>query len=146
MPLFISDAGRVLAPTARAVWDRLVDLDGAAAGIRSTTVTGDAASAAYERARTEAERHGGSVFSELMEAHRQRQARLRQHGHRAFDARRKAIGRLGLPEVRNHRLRELERDHAQWLARLAEQDAALPELTALLVLRVSPLGEQGNEG
>ncbi len=146
MPLFISDAGRVLAPTARAVWDRLVDIEGAAAGVRSTTVTGDIASAAYERARTEAERQGGSVFSELMDAHRQRQTRLRQHGHRAFDARRRAIGRLGLPEVRNQRLRELERDHAQWLVRLDEQDAALPELTALLVLRVAPLDEHGSEG
>ena len=66
--------------------------------------------------------------------------------HRAFDARRKDIGRLGLPEVRDHRLRELERDHAQWLARLAEQDAGLPELTALLVLRVSSLAEEETGG
>ena len=81
---------------------------------------------AYDSARAEAENHGRSVFAELMEAHRERQAQQRQKGRRAFDARRKTIERIGLPQVRNHRLRELEREQSDWKLQLAEQDSALP--------------------
>ena len=71
-----------------------------------------------------------------MDAHKTRQAQQRQKGQRAFEARRKAIERIGLLQVRNHRLRELAREETQWKERLAEQEAALPELTALILLQV----------
>jgi superfamily II DNA or RNA helicase len=141
MPLFVSDDGRVLAPTARAVWDRLIDLDAEHPAISSAAVVGDAAMGAYEQLHSEAETHGQSVFSELMDAHRERQAGLRKKGRRAFDARRKAVERIGLPQVRNHRLQELEREEIAWRKQLAEQDAVLPELTALILLRIAHIGE-----
>ena len=137
MPLFVSEEGRLLAPTARAVWDRLIDLDGSTHTADTAPVNGDAAMATYERARIEAERQGKALFSELMAAHRESQDRQRQKGHRAFEARRKTVERIGLPEVRNHRLQELEREEADWRQRLTEQDAVVPELTALLMLRVA---------
>ncbi len=98
MPLFISDDGRALAPTARAVWDRLVDLGDPAEGFQIAAVTGDDAVAAYDQALVEAERHGRAVFSELTDAHRERQTQQRQKGRRAFAARRKAVERIGLPQ------------------------------------------------
>ena len=137
MPLFISEEGRLLAPTARAVWDRLIDLDGSTPTADTAPVTGDDAMATYERARIEAERQGEALFSELMAAHRESQDRQWRKGRRAFEARRKTVERIGLPEVRNHRLRELEREEAEWRQRLAQQDAVVPELTALLMLRVA---------
>ena len=141
MPLFVSDDGRVLAPTARAVWDRLIDLDAEHRALSSAAVAGDAATRAYEQLHSEAETHGRSVFSELMDAHRERQAGQRKKGRRAFDARRKAVERIGLPQVRNHRLQELEREEMAWRQQLAEQDTVLPELTALILLRVAHSGE-----
>ena len=117
MPLFISEEGRLLAPTARAVWDRLIDLDGSTHTADTAPVTGDAAMATCERARIEAERQGKALFSELMAAHRDSQDRQRQKGRRAFEARRKTVERIGLPEVRNHRLQELEREEADWRQR-----------------------------
>lgn len=141
MPLFVSDEGRVLAPTARTVWDRLIDLDGDCSAVTSAAVVGDAAMQSYDQARAEAESQGQSVFSELMDSHRERQAQKRQKGRRAFDARRKGIEHIGLPQVRNHRLLELEREEAEWKRRLAEQDPALPELTALILLRIARSGE-----
>ena len=141
MPLFVSDEGHVLAPTARTVWDRLIDLDGDCSGVTSAAVEGDAAMQSYDQARAEAESHGRSVFSELMDTHRERQAQQRQKGRRAFDARRKGIERIGLPQVRNHRLLELEREESEWKRRLTEQDTALPELTALILLRIARSGE-----
>jgi len=137
MPLFVSDEGRVLAPTARAVWDRLIDLDPAQAVISPAALVGEAAMAAYQKLHTEAESKGRLVFSELMETHAQQQAEQQKKGRRAFDARRKAIERIGLPQVRNHRMQELEREQEAWRQRLAERQTALPELTALIVLRIA---------
>ena len=141
MPLFVSDDGRVLAPTARAVWDRLIDLDAEHPTLFAAAVVGDAAMRAYEQLHSEAETHGRSVFSELMDAHRERQAGQRKKGRRAFDARRNAVERIGLPQVRSHRLRELETEEKAWRQQLAKQDAVLPELTALILLRIASNGE-----
>ena len=140
LPLFVSDQGRVLVPTARAVWDRLIDIDLSANAIRGTMISGDAAMSAYDQTRTEAERQGHALFSELLDARQRRLARRRQNELRTIEARRRVIERIGLPQVRNHRLRELERDEAQWRECLADQSAAFPELTALLILRVAPSG------
>jgi len=141
MPLFVSDDGRVLAPTARAVWDRLIDLDAEHPALSSAAMVGDAAMRAYEQLHSEAETHGRSVFSELMDAHRERQAGQRKKGRRAFDARRKAVERIGLPQVRDHRLREIDSEEKAWQQQLTKQDAVLPELTALILLRIASSGE-----
>ena len=95
---------------------------------------------AYDRSLAEAETQGKSLFSELMDEHQKRQARQRGKGRRAFEARRKAIERVGLPQVRHHRLRKLEREEAEWTERLEAEESALPELTALLLVRIAPLG------
>jgi superfamily II DNA or RNA helicase len=137
MPLFISDEGRVLAPTAKAVWDRLIDLDGDAVGIAHEAIGGETSSTVFEQAYKEAAKHGHTVFTELLASHEQRQIQQRNKGRRAFESRRIAIDRIGLPQVRNHRIRELEKEEVEWKDRIAAQDLALPELTALILVRVA---------
>jgi superfamily II DNA or RNA helicase len=139
MPLFISDEGRVLAPTARAVWDRLIDLN--EASIVGAAVSGQDAAAVFNQAFVEAQQNGQTLFNELMDTYEQRKARQRRKGRRAFEARRKAVERIGLPQVRGHRLRELDREEGDWGKRMTADDGALPELTALMMLRVAPVGE-----
>ena len=138
MPLFCSDEGRMLAPTARAVWDRLVDLDDDAHSPVSVPSEGQEAAAIYELARQRAEKSGQSLFEELLHSHRDVLTRRKKRGQSAFDSRQRAIERIGLPQVRAHRLRELQQERDRWLAELAEQESALPELSALLILRVAP--------
>jgi superfamily II DNA or RNA helicase len=139
MPLFISDEGRALAPTARAVWDRLIDLNEAA--MVGAIVSGQDAVAVYDQAFAEAQLYGQVLFNELMDAYEQHEARQRRKVRRGLEARRKAIERIGLPQVRGHRLRELEREDKECQKRMTVRDDALPELTALMMLRVSPTGE-----
>jgi hypothetical protein len=132
-----------LVPTARAVWDRLIDLDHAVAVVTDNTAEGSNAVDAYDQARREAESAGQSIFAELIQTHEKRQTQERQKRRRAIDARRKAIERIGLPQVRAHRMRELEREDSEWKERLARQDSALPELSALLMLRIAPSRTDG---
>jgi len=137
LALFVSDDGRVLGPAARTVWDNLIvagdEVRPASAGLTET-----AATAAYEAARTAAEKHGAVVFDELVSAHRDGTRRERTKGTLAFAARRRAIERLGLPQVRAHRLAILAAEEKDWSAELAGREAALPELTAIVVVRIAP--------
>jgi len=140
LPLFVDDDGRALGPTARAVWDRLIEgkVDLATP---PPAVNEEAATSAYEASGREAEAQGESVFQELQEAHRLRIERERRKTTHAFESRRRAIERVGLPQVRSHRLSQLERERQAWATSMAAKEAAVPELSAIVLLRVVPTGD-----
>jgi hypothetical protein len=135
MALFLSDDGRVLGPTARLVWDRLIALDH---GVRRVESRVDKEEAAYEASRKAAEAHGAVIFDELLSAHRESTRRERKKGSRAFEGRKRAIERLGLVQVRAHRLARVAAEEQQWAAELAAREAALPELSAVVLVRIAP--------
>lgn len=142
LALFVSDDGRVLGPTARTVWDRLIALeDGISQG--GDSLNESAACSAYEASRKAAETHGAAVFEELLSAHRESTRRERKKGVHAFAGRRRAIERLGLPQVRAHRLALLAAEEQEWSKELSAREAALPELTAMVLVRIAP--EQGQK-
>ena len=76
----------------------------------------------------------------MVTAHRGRLDRERAKGELAFAARRRVIDRLGLTAVRAFRLRQLDDDRLAWEQRLAARERALPDLTALVVLRIEREG------
>ena len=141
MPLFVTDDHRVLGPTARAVWDRLIAADLDELPIRAGGTGGAEAAALFERVRAEAERHGQPLFDTMLATHRERLARERTRGEQGFTARRRIIDRLGLSTVRTYRLRQLEEERRAWEARQAARAEALPDLAAVMVVRIGPNGE-----
>jgi hypothetical protein len=50
--------------------------------------------------------------------------------------RREALNRIGLPEVRQHRLRRLDEEERAWAAELRKREQVLPELQPIILLRV----------
>jgi hypothetical protein len=94
----------------------------------------------YEVSRKAAEAQGATVFEELASDHRLRIVRERKKGVHAFSSRRRAIERLGLPQVRTHRLRHLAEEEHAWSNEIAAREAALPDLAAVIMLRVVPMG------
>jgi hypothetical protein len=143
LPLFKSDDGRVLIPTARAVWDRLLESDGERLKTRPNAVDGATAAEAYAELLALAREQGRSVYQELLSEHRARLARERRKGQEAFAARARAIERIGLASVRAHRMRELERDRLSWTDRLAAREEAVPALSAVVMVRIAAGGELG---
>jgi hypothetical protein len=103
-------------------------------------VADDAAGAAYETSRGAAETQGAAIFDELSSAHRQSIARERKKGVHAFAARRRAVERLGLPQVRAHRLRQLDEEEHAWREALTTREAALPDLAAIQLVHVARAG------
>lgn len=141
MPMFLSDDGRVLAPTARAVWDRLICSENKSAVLVSAGLVGEEAIKAYDISLKEAESHGQAIFSELMHDHRNKQVIQRKKGRKAFEVRRKAIERIGLHQVRNFRIRAIEQEEKEWQAKISQQDVLFPELTSLIIIRIAKVGE-----
>ena len=141
LPLFLTDEGRSLQPTARAVWDRLIAADADAASIDPLGVVDDEAVTAYEAQRAEAERQGKAVFETMLAAHASRLTRERRKGGYSYTARRRNIERLGLPEVRAYRLRQLDADHRAWEAQMEARARALPDLRPLAAIRIAPLDD-----
>jgi hypothetical protein len=140
MPLFLADDGRVFAPTARHIWDQLV--------VTKPTILWhldvETSHQAFERLWDTAERHGKTIYDELVAAHQERLAWEREKGEYALAARRRAIERIGLPQVRNHRLRLLEQEEARFREELERRARILPALQPILVLRVEG-GKKGFE-
>jgi hypothetical protein len=104
------------------------------------TTTGADVDAVFKRLRSEAESQGEDAFHELHARHQQRLKREQEKGRYAFQVRREALNRIGLPEVRQHRLKRLEEDEKVWSEELRKREQVLPELQPVVFLRV----EAGN--
>jgi hypothetical protein len=138
IPIFHHDDGRILLPTARHIWDQLLEdqPDVEQMGMKS----GADVEAVFRRLRSEAERHGEGAFQDLYAKHQQRLKREHEKGRYAFQVRREALNRIGLPEVRQHRLKRLDEEEKAWAETLRKREQVLPELQSVILLRV----ESGN--
>jgi hypothetical protein len=134
LPLFLHQDHRVLAPTARHIWERLVTetpFDTAPGGVQPTD-------AVLEALKLAAEEYGRPLYSALVEDHHARLARERAKATTAFQARRRAIQRIGLAAVRAHRVAELEREEQEWRQEIERRESIQPDLTPILVLKIEP--------
>jgi len=134
IPIFHHDDGRNLVPTARHIWDALMEDRPEVEPVG--TKAGSEVEAVFRRLRAEAERQGEDSFHELYARHRQRLKREHEKGQYAFQARREALDRLGLLEVRRHRLKRLGEEELAWAAELRKREQILPELQPVILLRV----------
>ena len=132
MPLFLADDGRVFTPTARHIWDQLLTTPPTILWHLDIETSHQA----FEQLREAAERQGKTIYDEQVAAHRERLAREREKGEYAFAARRRAIERIGLPQVRNHRLSLLEQEEERFREQLERRAQILPEMAPLLLVRV----------
>ncbi len=137
--LFLTEDGRVFGPTARTIWERLIDLPSGLSHA-GADMSGSAAAEVFDASRKAAEAHGTAIFEELATSHQLSIVRERKKGVHAFASRRRAIERLGLPQVRAHRLRLMAEEEQSWSSELVAREAALPDLAAILMVLVASMG------
>jgi hypothetical protein len=82
---------------------------------------------AFEQSRTAADQQGKALFDELVQRHRERIGQERRKMAVAFAARRRAVERLGLPQVRDFRLAQLIQEEASWRHDFAQREHGLPD-------------------
>lgn len=136
LPVFVTDDGRTFMPTAKRIWDLLLTENVTLA----PKVEVENALACFETSLAAAKAQGERLFAELLEEHRTWLAEERERARYAFEARYQAIGRIGLPAVREHRRKRLEAEYEARLAALADAEACTPDLNAVLMLRIGHPG------
>lgn len=109
LPLFLHNDGRALAPTARRLWDLLL-----AATPQLQAHQPDETGLIYQKLYATAVFQGKVLYDELSRSHDQQIQQELAKGEYAFAARRRAIERIGLPEVRNYRLAHLAQEETAW--------------------------------
>jgi superfamily II DNA or RNA helicase len=142
LPVFINDEGRPFVPTAKRVWDLLLT---ETVSVQSVADAEDSVrwfAASFAAASTQ----GESLFAALAEEHRARIKEERDRATYAFEARYQAIGRIGLPAVREFRRRRLQAEHEARLAALDEMETTVPELNAVAMVRIDAKANKYSEG
>jgi len=132
LPLFLSDDGKIFLPTAKRVWDLLLTESVELCGSVSESEGQRLFSTSMESART----HGTRIINELREEHRSWLDGEKERTQYAFDARLRALNKLGLNAVRQHRLKRVEGEYRTRIDVLERSSATVPELNALLMLRI----------
>ncbi|NJR79154.1 helicase-related protein [Sphingomonas corticis] len=126
MPLFVQD-GRAFAPTARRIWDIVVANDPVPAG---------GSPASHPDIERLAEAQAEPIYVGMRDRHVMQLEQERRRASAAFDARRRAIGRVGLENVRRSRLRRLEEERNARMREIDEAAMALPSLEAVIIMEV----------
>ncbi|NLU49220.1 MAG: hypothetical protein GXX09_02245 [Syntrophomonadaceae bacterium] len=99
-------------------------------------ITGEKSEEIFEKLQKQAVRYGHNLFLELKNQYEDYLQKEREKGQYAFQIRRQAIMRVGLPAVRQHRLSELEREEKEWALRLQQKEKILPELRAIIIIYI----------
>lgn len=136
--VFLSEEGKLFLPTARHIWDALQTAE---AEVQATLGQDDSITA-HERLQIAAEQAGQELFDTLQQAHIVSVTREEERGMVAFASRRKAIERVGLPEVRQYRLARCAAEENEWRHELQSARQIVPEIRSLLMLRIIKGGAQ----
>lgn len=142
LPVFINDEGRPFVPTAKRVWDLLLTETVSVSSVADPEDSARWFEASFSVAGTQ----GEVLFTALAEEHRSRIKEERDRATYAFDARNQAIGRIGLPAVRQFRRRRLQTEHEARLAALDEMKSSVPELNAVAMVRIDANAGKTREG
>lgn len=136
LALFMHDDGRTLPPTARNIWTQLLERvpgpERCLSGVESIHV--------FKQSTEAAERLGRPLYEDLVRSYRGTLQGALERRRMSFESRRRSIERIGLPAVRQHRLKAIAQEEERWKAESDSDGHAHPELIARLVLRVEGLG------
>ena len=130
-------------PTAKRIWDLLLTET-----IVLNGPTRVEAASEFEMSSAAATLQGEQLFSEMRKEHRDWLKAERERAQYAFDARYQAIGRIGLPAVREHRRKRLDSEHNVRLTILDDAETTVPDLNAVMMLRIGKwiTGNDGEPG
>ena len=139
-PVYFTPDGKVFPATAKRIWEALLSNDAEIHNIQQQESTHEFADGetAFNKARMIAEDTGMDFFNELKQKHNDSLNIVKEKSECGFNVRQKAIERIGLPEVKNYRRTKLEKGMNEWRISFEESREVIPELTALLILSVTP--------
>lgn len=132
-PVFLHDDDRVLTPTARSLWEKLLEE-------RPTIINyidGTESEKIYRNTIPLIEAFSNELFGQLKQRHESLRKIEQEKITFSFNARHRALQRLGLEEVRRYRLRKLESERQTRFNQIEQMKQIHPSLLPLIFLRVN---------
>lgn len=130
LPIFVNKDGRYFATASNRIWEAVCQAD---VEVVSHQPSSDEALALVN---TAARREGEAVFHALNVEYETELARDVAKADFSFAARRRAITRIGLPEVRQYRLRQLDTEQQAWQQQVEQRRQVFPQLHLHLVIEI----------
>ncbi|WP_232300557.1 DEAD/DEAH box helicase [Desulfonatronovibrio magnus] len=137
--VFLSHEGKVFLPTARHIWDTLITTDPVYEGAMDQPESADA----FESLSQAIKEAGREFFDDLKQKHLSSLVKEEERGKTAFEYRKKAIARIGLPEVRQYRQSKCNVEELKWKEQLKSAREVVPEIRALMITEI--VQEAGHE-
>lgn len=132
-PVFVHRDGRSLQPTAKFLFERLM----MEPWLCDEVCSGDESQLMFDQSQEAARDALKGVYSELKTRHLTAVQQEEEKGEYSYRIRTKLLSEIGLHEVRDFRLKQLNREREAWRGQIAAQRDILPELNPLLILMVS---------
>lgn len=90
----------------------------------------------FEKLEKITETYGQEIFNALRQDHSNALEKEKQRGEYFFNSRQKAIELVGLPEVRQFRLKNLAMEKSAWQKDLTAAARIIPEIRPILLLNI----------
>lgn len=135
MPVYIKPNGQYYATASQRVWDAVCSKEFDILPHELAAAPAEHQSL-YALLHQAAQQEGKAIFESMLAA---TQADLDNHyekGEYSFNARKRAIERVGLPEVRQYRLRQLNSEYALWRQELDKKRIAIPDMMLHAVFEI----------
>lgn len=130
--VFLNNADELFIPTARYIWEKLIKESPTVTG----HVNGENAKNAYEKLFNTVQNSGKEQFEMLKEIHGEAVEKEKDRWGETYRSRKESIERIGLEEVRSHRLKQLDSDHRQWQQELELAQSFVPDVKSIQVLYI----------
>lgn len=135
MPVYIKPNGQYYATASQRVWDAVCSIEFEVLP-QDLVVESSLHQSIYALMHKVAQEEGKAIFESMLTANQTDLDNQFEKGEYSFNARKKAIERVGLPEVRQFRLRQLSSEYARWLQDIDKKRRVIPDMVLHAIIEI----------
>jgi superfamily II DNA or RNA helicase len=135
MPVYIKPNGQYYATASQRVWDAVCSKEFEILP-QDLAVESSLHKSIYALMHKVAQEEGKAIFESMLTANQTDLDNQFEKGEYSFNARKKAIERVGLPEVRQFRLRQLSSEYALWLQDIDKKRRVIPDMVLHTIIEI----------
>ncbi|ELE6493746.1 DEAD/DEAH box helicase [Klebsiella oxytoca] len=135
MPVYIKPNGQYYATASQRVWDAVCSKEFEILP-QDLAVDSSLHMSIYALMHKAAQEEGKAIFESMLTANQADLDNQFEKGEYSFNARKKAIERVGLPEVRQFRLRQLSSEYALWLQDIDKKRRVIPDMVLHTIIEI----------
>ena len=135
MPVYIKPNGQYYATASQRVWDAVCSKEFEILP-QNLAVESSLHQSIYTLMHKVAQEEGKAIFESMLTANQTDLDNQFEKGEYSFNARKKAIERVGLPEVRQFRLRQLSSEYTLWIQDIDKKRRVIPDMVLHTIIEI----------